>query len=559
MGRGNIPMKDPRGDRSSLDSFWDLSDLVPSARHPAKRAAFADPVTPQTVDATPAPTTPRAPEERRLPFAPSATEQISEYRPEDNCLIETVRIHARRENYPFYGRFRRDAERYLPMKGRECPYVPFFSYIPQYSQLKTDQLAYYLYFRDCVNRGEYPRADESYFYLYVYEIINLPDKIPPVEGVLRLARVWGAYRGAFPRVDKYMAEWLCDYCLVHGLPSPEAVLRPFRAKILPHATLREFYLGEMGKMTLGGVDTALAFFSDYRFRDSRYAQGDGAAAFERDILSALAPVLSSVFSDRERLLAGAKPTTFTRDAFCGSLCAHQVRSRIEVTYYAIPDAAPLRALLTNAVKYAENRIRIRMSVKSRLAVRELAPEYRRMIDEYFLTGAGQRKENGRTSPAFAAPLSFAVDPRAAAAIESDSWETTRRLVLEEPLDTPAAEPRTFSAPTPEKAPTPPSALPEETEKTEIYFAADFEMAQETKKNGSAALSAAATEYLCHLLGGDLPAARRAAAASGRMEEELAEEINEYSMNELGDIAIEMGVDGYAIIPDYLDEVQTWTK
>ena len=66
--------------------------------------------------------------------------------------------------------------------------------MPQYEQMSASQLAYYLYFRDEVRNGRYIKTDNSYLFLYVYEIINLPDKIPPASGALLLSRIWSVYR-----------------------------------------------------------------------------------------------------------------------------------------------------------------------------------------------------------------------------------------------------------------------------------------------------------------------------------------------------------------------------
>ena len=533
-------------ERSSLDDFWDLDSLLPPKREKKQIKGFTGSITPETVTATAVEDAPaRAPQERRISAVASEEEggEVREYRPKENCLIDTVRIHTRREPYPFYGRFRRDAERYLDCEGEECPFVHFFSYIPQYTQLNEEQLAYYLYWRTAARRGEYLRTEESYFYLYVYEIINLPDKIPPSEGALLLSRIWRAYRTSFPRIDKYMAAWLCDYCLVHGLPCPQDELRPFRAKILPEAELKEFYLGELGKPSTGGTDTALAFFSDYRFRDSRYAQGDTAKEFERHILAAVTPVLSDFLEKEERGFAGATLTRTVHDAFCGSLCAHQIRSRIEVLYYRVADVAPLRALLTGAVKYAENKLRARMSVKSRLSVQGLSPVHRAMIDAYFSAlppSAGEGKiERAAYESLYDAP-SEGVDFAAAAAIEERSWQTTERLVLEE------------------DSIEPPALALVNNQKTVEYFTADEKNVPASPQD-TMTLTPTARVYLCHLLAGDSAAARRAAQEAGRLEGELADEINEYAMTRLDDVALEAEGDGYAVIPDYLDEVTQWTK
>ena len=166
--------------RTSIDDFWDLASLVPSRPAKKQAKAFSEPMAPPVVADMKEEEKPARPaEERRITGLSPSDAAAREYQPAWNCLIVSVRVRARGDGYSFYGRFRRDAERYLDAVGKPCPYVKYFSYIPQYVQLSREQLCYYLYWRDCVRRGEYPKTDESYFYLYVYEIINLPDKIPP--------------------------------------------------------------------------------------------------------------------------------------------------------------------------------------------------------------------------------------------------------------------------------------------------------------------------------------------------------------------------------------------
>lgn len=523
------------------DDFWDLEALLPKHRpKQARSSAFSsEPQLREMRDAGPK----RAPDERRITPPLDKESVIGEYKPKENCLIDTVHIHARREAYPFYGQFRRDAERYLSVEGRECPFVHFFSYIPQYSQLSTEQRDYYFFWRSRVRAGEYLRTEESYFYLYVYEIINLPDKIVPAEGARMLARVWAAYRDAFPRIDKYMSEWLADYCLVHALPCPQEEIRHFRAKILPHASFREFYLGEMGEMTENGIDTALAFFSDYRFRDSRYAQGENAAVFEKHILGAVVPVLRSFFARQGKLFSSTATTRRVRDAFCGSLCAHHVRSRIEILYYAVTDVVPLRTLLTNAVKYAENKLRAHMAVKSRLSVQSLAPEYREMIDHYFDrfdTKTGREAPRAAYEALYDAP-SRGVSFAAACAIEESSWQTTKLLVNEEE--------ETSS----------PNAVSEIRSEIPRNFSADTNFEGNVPFCEETVFTPAEQKYLSLLLRGKGEDARRTASEAGQMEDELVDGINEKSMELLSDIALEMTENGYAVIADYRDEVLKWTK
>jgi hypothetical protein len=469
---------------------------------------------------------------------PPAGEQgsVSSYVPQGNRLLLQVHITRRHSEYSFYGQFCRDAERYLSVEGEPCPFAPFFSYIPQYAQLTAAQRAYYFYWRSALRRSEYLKTEESYFYLYVYEIINLPHLIAPKDGVVMLCKAWQAYRESFARIDKYMTEWVCDYCLVHGLACPEEHIRPFLTKILPFASLREFYLGGMGDFTPRGVETTLSFFSDYRWQDSRYAEANR-ALYETHITGAVTPVLERLFAD-SRLLRDAARSRKAHDAFCGSLCAHNIKCRIEVEYYALQDIASVREGATAAVKYAENKLRTLLAVKSRLAVPPLREELRGMIDSYFARMGDRilpRKE--QEQPAYErlydAPTK-GVDYARAIRIEEQSWDTTKILVPEGDMleIAPAA-------------------------KTEEKIKADLDLPANIATNDTLPFSETERLYLSCLLVADRAAVRQLLAKDALLEDELADGINEKASEKMGDVVLEPADEGYAIIEDYTEEVSQW--
>ncbi len=526
------------------DRFWDLGALLPP-RRPTAPAPVARPVrTVPVFDAAPAASAPSASapeEEGRITVMAVGEEEASSYVPGWNPLLLSVRILRREAGYHFYGQFRRDAERYFDRTGEMCPFVPFFSYIPQYAQLSKEQLAYYLYWRSCVRQGEYPPCEESYFYLYVYEIINLPDRIPPEQGVLLLCRAWAAYRTTFPRIDKYLAEWVCDYCLVHALPCPRDLLRPFLGALLPYASLREFYLGGIDDLAGEGLETALAFFSDYRFQDSRYAQGEHRPLFEQHIAAAVRPVIQTAFSE-EGLFRTVARTTRVHEAFCGSLCAHQIRCRIAVTYLAIPDVAPLRQTVTAAVKYAENCLRSLLSIKSRLAVPPLSPHHRARIDAYFATARAAicpaRPEEIPAYEKYYEAPARGVHFDAAAQIERASWDTTRILVPEEETAEAPACPQAPSSPVP---PAPVRAAPP------------------PAGQGAVALAPEACAYLRACLHADRAAVRTVLASCAMLEEEMIDRINDICARDFGDVILEQTEQGGQIIPDYAGEVAEWIQ
>ena len=525
-----------------MDSFWDLDSLLPVRKRTAGSPFAASTSTVEVGSHEKAKSTPTENAECRFSTPPQknadTSEQITEHERPDNRFISLVRVKRRSSAYNFYGQFCRDALKYLDKEGEACPFAPFFSYIPQYAQLTPDQLAYYLYWRSGLRKGQFLETEESYFYLYVYEIINLPEFILPKDGIFFLCDVWVAYRKALPRIDKFMTEWVMDYCLVHDLPCPYVRLRPFLAEILPLASHKEFYLGAMGDYGKEGTETALAFFSAYRFRESRYAKGEQGAIFEEHILSVMSGVLSDLSRSQKDLLREAARTVRTHEAFCGSLCAQNVRCRLEITYYAIQDVSYLRGTVTAAVKYAENKLRAALSIKSRLAVPPLDPAVRERIDRYF----------DRVSPAlhprksveipvyerlYDAPAN-STDLSRAGEIERQSWFTTRALVSEEEWEE-----------------------IEKQEENDAYPSADRKATEQCQADDD--LSEMERRYLHLVTAGDRADVRRLLAECGMLEEEIACTVNEKSMERLGDVVLEMTEDGYGLVPDYMEEVSEWIR
>ena len=527
-----------------LGDFWDLSDLIPkkkksTAPQPFKQEIPLSEIRQPLADE-------QSHDDRTLTLSPANKACEESYEPIDNPLIRRVTVTARETGYSFYAQFRRNAEAYLDRHGEKCPYVPFFSYIPQYSQLSADQLAYYFYFRDALSRGETPKVDYSYFWLYVYEIINLPDLISPNEGVIRLCRAWRLYREQLPKIDKYMTVWLTDYCLLHRLPCPIGEIRDFLDAAMEHSDFKEFYLGGISSLNEDGTASLLAMLSDYHFDKSRYASGEFAEVFRRHMIGVMTEVFRVLFSDGRVVIDTAQSATIKREAFSGSLCSHNIKRTLTVEYLSFRAAKGLRDAVTAAVKYAENKLRSYLSIKSRLSVPRVDSILFEAVDRYFSTLFLQRESERRASerPAYESlyeaesrPLSF----EGAEEIESRSWENARLLVPEEEsmLDlTPAAEP--LNSP----------ALHSDSDDTEDRF-----------DNGDALarLSHADAVYLHATLIGDDDERKWVLSTLGMSEDALAERINLAFTEEIGDIVLEPTEDGYIVIEDYMDEVIKWTE
>ena len=121
-------------------------------------------------------------------------------------LILKTDVKSRSSDTEFYGKFAMNARRihsepYTPTADGTVEKVPYFSYVPQYSHMNRAQLEFYKAVRHSITEGKYPECDLSYILLFIYEIINLPDLIPPEDGVALLCGMWLGYRKLHPRLD----------------------------------------------------------------------------------------------------------------------------------------------------------------------------------------------------------------------------------------------------------------------------------------------------------------------------------------------------------------------
>lgn len=503
------------------------------------------------------------------------TRLLYAYEPE-SPLFHKVEVYAWHSNFHYFDQFIKDAERYAELEGTEVKPEPFFSYFPQYAQLNRRQRAWYFFWRSQVQQEIYLAVDYSYILLYLFELLNLP--VQGDEAAYRrdqMAKVWVSYRKAYPQLDHYACEWLCDYCLIHQLPAPILELLPALQQIIELARLKEFYLSAMisvvdGKVNITSAKILLSHSCQYDYRKSKFYTGEYKALFDTVIPGAVAAVFPMLLERRDdpRGTRAMQPSTVSRDAYVGALCAYQNKRRIEITYTSFSRSNDLRYMIGDMVRHIENRIRASLLIRSRLTENFLTPAMRKALDAWLdlqLPAPAQaikKAELNQPRPAYEALYDLpckAVSLEDAAAIEADSWETTRILVeafegegnQEKPTENvPAAEqasaketpaaPVMFVDPIPTAAP---ASVPARDANESTAPAADSPLAPYAP-------------FIKAALDGDSATIRAAAKAMGKMPDALADEINALTADgEIGDIVLEDdGMGGYTVIEDYRDAV-----
>lgn len=545
-------MRKSEMENEKKDRFWQLEDLIPKREKRAVQAPHRDTEAVE-IEAPPVVAMPESMGEAPLALhyvSPTYLEEraakpkpMDTYEPLGSLLL-AVRLYPWKNEYTYYESFCRQAKKLVEVEGRPCEAVSFFSYVPQYAQMSRAQLAYYLWWRTSFRRGECLRADYSYLLLYLFEQINLSDTADAALCHENMLRLWLSYREAYPRLDSLVSEWLCDHALLHRLPAPTLPREQLR-DMIASCRLKEFYVsaaeGEAKSTAL------LAFCSNYDYRKSKFYREDTRALFDTVMPSTVSMALSFLQAQK----GSGSYSTVTRDAYSGALCSWRLKRKIEVDYCSFSHTYELRYIVTDALKYAENALRAALGIKSRLTVYGVCAELRQQLDAYFKT-AIPKKVSKKSDAAPAVPAyeqryelpSAPISIDRAKEIEAASWQTTDRLI--------AAFEEIEAVPSNTEKLIPSS--PVLTEKTPTV--APLSPANEKQEAGlRAALGDLAAFLPLAANGGDRARQREFAAAHHRMPDAIADRINTVAGDIMGDILLEDVGGYYALIEDYIEELE----
>ena len=545
------------------DDFWDISKLIPKKRGTLSPFMTKDPVTEVTIPVSDSTNggPDKSCESESLRIPPRGAGEIADapdvktYTPEWASLIKRVSVKRIVDKYDFFGNFRKTAEIFFDYKTSRCDFVPFYSYRPQYSHMSAEQRNYYFYWREELRRSKYIRTDYSYIYLFVFEVLNLPDKIPPEEGIRTICNVWREYRKDFPRLDTYFVPWVNDYCLVYGLPCPSDLIGDFIADAIKFYYFKEFFICRPDSFE-GASARLLSYLSDYDWTKGKYAHGESeqdeskrkevADRFRALMEGAMHELLLRAWDTMICQCKEGKTRTIKRVAFPDSLCTHAVKCDLEIEYYMLSDNLELRKAITSAVKYTENKIRALLGIKSRLAVKDLPDSYKAYLDRYFEALFKREKvirerENAPAYLKFYDAPSEAMSFSGADEIERASWATTIRLVDTEDMELIRAE----RASEPEIEPMTETTIEKPEDRAIEVEAADVDLM---------GLSDDDISYLASKIFDDIGYTPDMSIP----EDVIAERINEAFVDGfVGDCVLEFDGEGYSVIDDYKEDIKEW--
>ncbi len=510
------------------------------------------------------------------PTSPAVSEIVASYST-GGPLILHIDVCTRDSGTEFYGKFAINAHKsHFDRAARGItsadPAVPYFSYVPQYSHMSFAQIEFYKKVRESIIMGEFPACDLAYVLLYIYEIINLPDLIPPSDGAELLAKIWLGYRRMHPRLDGYLCEWLPDYCMIHAQPLPESIVK-IMPELVPKAQFKEFYLNTAPGLPKSSANniiesdrafitakTLIELLSDYDFHTSRY-YSEYKNDYDTKLPAALSWAICDAWTKKRGIFSLERIYRMTRDSYSGAVVSSGIKRWLDIEFYSFTRRADTRAEITALVKYAENRLRAALGIKAKLSVTAISPEDAAAIDRFFapiIQIPVRRTAEDRFMPDNymknyeSEDSGFDFDT--AAEIEARSWANTALLTGEEmdeyTADGDIAIEGQLSSDI-EAAVTPVdygTELPAITTIEPSGKASESEAGEQADAQLRAGLRAA--------LSGDF---REYCRENALHEGELADRINTVFLDIIGDIVLEDGAFGFKLIEDYREDVINWIE
>jgi hypothetical protein len=312
-------------------------------------------------------------------------------------------------------------------------------------------------------------------------------------------------------------------------------------------SLSEFFINIKNNDPNGCTRALLKYGTEYDYKKSKFATEKNIDIFDRHVFGAMLTAVK-FFSKDGKFLSEliSEDSRIIRNAFEGALCTSKWKYEIDVRYFSFSRSNELRFIMGDIVKYAENKIRAFIGVKSRLSVYSVGTNLQNALNAYFEAAFAAERPAVNKKPEekheYDALYETPVKPFSlseAKRIENESWTTTNDLIgafdTEAYIDEPSIEEPTTVAKTKEI----------------------ISLAHEVDKCEGTDLARALGKYLAFanaVKENDTTKIKEISKSLDMLPEAICDIVNEISVEIIGDILIEDSGNGFEIIECYADSI-----
>ena len=146
--------------------------------------------------------------------------------------------------------------------------IDFMHYRPVYRYMSNDQLRVYFTWRSNVKKSIVKNISLSYFYVYVYELINNVHAGTCEDTIKQLVYVWKEFRKFDDSVDRYLVEWVKDYYIVNDFKCS------FK-DIVERLDVAKFYPLAIKKVDITDIPfESISRYSKYKYQKSKFLDNE---------------------------------------------------------------------------------------------------------------------------------------------------------------------------------------------------------------------------------------------------------------------------------------------
>ncbi len=279
--------------------------------------------------------------------------------------------------------FIREARKFASLDGAaQAEHVPFSCYWPKYSDMNVPQRNWYFHLRGRMRRGDYPDTDLSYLFVRIYELINLTACGNSASAYRELMDIWRHYRDRYPKLDKYLDDWAFDFVCLKN-PGVCAWEHMKAAPALTQEALDTALTQRIVDEPLVLPLPALEMISGYRITQSKFWLSGHGELMAKALPLAVAFVDVHIRENERDGLLGRftpKPVREKRVAFQSAVVERDMQ--YELTYVPYCASEPLKELVSQILRYAENALRAQCGFGAKLRGVTLEKPYSDWIDAY---------------------------------------------------------------------------------------------------------------------------------------------------------------------------------
>ncbi len=419
------------------------------------------------------------------------------------------------------------AKRFEYVEGKRAEFIFFNMYYPNYDSMSKKQREFYLYFRSELKKGNFLNTDLSYVFLYIYERINKLEWTNADDVLQSIFNVWLFYRKQYPNLDGYLIHWCFDFI---ALNSPKMTIFQFaefiyEKNIKPIPIINDLIINNVIRNKQNKFKLKeLEILSNYKISKSKFYQSTDKVLIEKSIGDIF--TLTNKYSlkmNKKSILDMFSPKTLRGKIKAYSNAIYELDPKeYEISYTIFSNNEPLKAFITNMLRYSENALRYENSYKSKLKNVELSDEYSKLIDEYFL-----RKVNKITKEVAISSININMENVKTLKQESEEILTILAVKNEEDFEEETVETKDDIITIIKNVPN---------SYYEFNFIKDMEISQR--------------EVLCAILNGSHKEINQIATKYCTMSDILVDEINNLSLQNIGDILINTSISPLSINEEY---------